>query len=217
MTLMVIGIILMVLIIGFIKILMKLSSKGKEIDFTADFRNKFVQFTNQYLNPEEKEKFNYEQYYWLTKNVNRIQSNIGFTGMMDYIAPFRTHVFQNYQIILNTLPKFRDGSVEPFEINSVDDALIRYIGDLEESHEYYRKKIWNPLIWFQEGIIEILGIPLLLLNSFGILSQKSMHQIKQNLIFRIITGIIGLITFLAAIVTIIQGKEQTIEFIQNLF
>lgn len=216
MTLILIGIFLLVLIFGFVKILKRLNSKISEINFTSEYRNTFVEFATQYLNPEDKQ-FNGEKYLWLTKNANKIQSNIGHTGMMDYIAPFRSHIIKNYQIILNTLPKFRDGSVESFDINSVDDALIRYVGDLEELEGYYRKRIKNPLIWFQEGVNEILGLPLLILTSFGILSQRSMYRIKHNIIFRVISGIVGLTSFIAAIVTIIQGKEQTIQFFQNLF
>lgn len=216
MTLIIIGIFFLVLIIGFVTILKRLNSKVTEINFTSEYRNTFVEFAHQYLKPEDK-KFNGEKYLWLTKNANKIQSNIGQTGMMEYIAPFRTYIIKNYQIILNTLPKFRDGSVENFDINSVDDALIRYVGDLEEIEKYYRKSIKNPLIWFQEGVNEILGLPLLVLTSFGILSQHSMFRIKHNMIFRVVTGIVGLISFIAAIVTIIQGKEETIEFVRNLF
>ena len=216
MALIIIGVFFMVLMIGFVKILKRLNSKVSEVNFTSNYRNTFVEFTNQYLNPDNKQ-FNGEKYLWLTKNANKIQSNIGQTGMMDYIAPFRSYIIKNYQIILNTLPKFRDGSVKSFDINSVDDALIRYVGELEELEGYYRKRIKNPLMWFQEGINEILGLPLLVLTSFGILSQHSMYRIKHNMIFKVVSGIVGLISFIAAIVTIIQGKEETIEFVKNLF
>jgi hypothetical protein len=112
-TLIILGI-LTVFIIGFVQVYNRHSRVVKKIDFAGEYRNKFVDFANKYFQTYDRYSrsgdFDGELYVWLTMNVSKIQSNLGTFGVMDYIAPFQTYRVSNYQIVINTIPKFRDGS-----------------------------------------------------------------------------------------------------------
>jgi hypothetical protein len=201
-----------------------LRSHRKVIDahnFICEYRDKFMEFANKYFENYDRfykthGSFNGDLYTWLTKNVNKAQDLLGHTGRMEYIAAFRLYRISNYQIVINTLPKFRDGSIESFDVNSTDDCLLRYLGQLDEAFEKSKKALKNPIIWFKIGIQEILSIPLFILNWFGIFSNRTVNRIIGGTLYKIITGIIALVTLISSLVTIIVGKEQTIEFLKKL-
>lgn len=220
-TLLIILSILFVLIIGFVRVFKRHKRTTQRHEFAFEYREKFIQFTNKYLKTYDRWSragdFDNNLYVWLTKNVNRIQSEIGVIGVMDYIAPFQTYKVSNYQIIVNTLPKFRDGQIENFDVNSVDDCLLRYLGHIEERSKETFRNLRNPVIWFRIGFQEILSIPLFILNWFGIFSKHTVNNIMDSILYKIFTGIIALVTLISGIVTIIQGKEQTLELLRKLF
>ena len=98
----------------------------------------------------------------------------------------------------------------------MDDCLLRYLGHLEELLKDTQKNLRNPIIWFREGFKEIISIPIFLLNWFGIISNKRLSTIKTSVFYKIITGLIALVTLVSGIVTIVVGYDQTIEFIKNM-
>jgi hypothetical protein len=161
-------------------------------------------------------KIDNEKYIWLTKNVNKMQEKLGGHGRMFYVAPFRTYQIPRYEIVINTLPKFKEGNIKDFDLNSVDDCLIRYIGVLEGVIDSTDKKLKNPIIWFKEGFQELVTIPIYLLNWFGLISDKNVFKITSNLLYKIISGVGGLIAFVSSAVTIIQGKEAVIELMHKI-
>ena len=144
--------ILIVFVIGFLKIFKRLSSIVKEIDFANEYRNNFGRFTNKYF--ENHDQWSHsgnidgELYVWLTLNVNKIQNIMGSMGEMTFKPAFQNYFVPNYEIIINTIPKFREGRVEAFEVNSVDDSLLRYIGYQEENRKSIVSFLKNPIIWF---------------------------------------------------------------------
>jgi hypothetical protein len=217
----IIGIFILIVGIGFYTILNRLKGFQDDLKFAFEYRDKFVSFANTFLSTYNQFSHNgtvdNEKYIWLTKYVTKIQSDMGPFGIMDFIAPFQTFQVKNYQIVVNSIPKFRAQNIDKFEINSVDDSLLRYIGNLEEIINQVHKKIKNPIIWFQEGIQSILSLPLHILSWFGIISRQLIFKVKDNIIFKLITGIAGLVAFISGLVTIIVGKDETIEFIKRLF
>lgn len=212
--------ILAVFVIGFVQVRSRHKRVVEKIDFAGEYRNKFVEFTNKYFQTYDRYSrsgnLDGELYVWLTMNVSKIQSNLGTFGVMNYIAPFQTYSISNYQIVINTIPKFRDGSVKDFDTNSVDDCLLRYIGYLEEYSKNTLKNLKNPIVWFREGFREILSIPIFILNWFGIISNRTVNSIKDSLIYKVISGLIALVTLVSGVVTIIVGYDQTLEFVNRL-
>lgn len=212
--------ILTVFIIGFVQVYNRHSRVVKKIDFSGEYRNKFIEFSNKYFQTYDRYNrtgdFDGELYVWLTMNVSKIQNNLGRFGVMDFTAPFQTYRVSNYQIVINTIPKFRDGSVKDFDINYVDDCLLRYIGYLDECSKDTQKNLGNPIVWFREGFREILSIPIFILNWFGIISNRTVNSIKNSFIYKVISGLIALVTLVSGLVTIVVGYDQTIEFINRL-
>lgn len=219
-TALIISDILAIFIIGFIQVYKRHNRVVKKIEFADEYRYKFVEFSNKYFESYDRwsrsGNFDGEKYVWLTMNVSRIQNNLGTFGIMDYIAPFQTYQISNYQIVINTIPKFRDGSIQDFDVNSVDDSLLRYIGYLNEYQKDTLRNLKNPVIWFREGFREILSIPIFILSWFGIISNRTLNSIKNSLIYKVISGLIALVTLISGIVTIVIGYDQTIEFINRI-
>ena len=219
-TLIILGI-LTVFIIGFVQVYNRNSRVVKKIDFAGEYRNKFIEFSNKYFETYDRWSragdFDGQLYVWLTTNVSKIQGNLGSFGIMDYIAPFQTYRVSNYQIIINTLPKFRDETVIDFDVNSVDDCLLRYIGYLEEYCQDTQNNLRNPIVWFREGFKEIISIPLFILSSFGIFSRRTVDNIMDSVIFKIFAGLIALVTLVSGLVTIVVSYDQTLEFVNRLF
>lgn len=218
-TLIILGI-LTVFIIGFVQVYNRNSRVVKKIDFAGEYRNKFIEFSNKYFETYDRWSragdFDGQLYVWLTRNVSRIQGNLGSFGIMDYIAPFQTYRVSNYQIIINTLPKFRAGQVQNFDAGLVDDCLLRYIGYLEDYNKETEKDVKNPIVCFREGFKVIISIPLFIISSFGIFSRRTVDNIMDSFIFKIFAGFTALVTLVSGLVTIVVGYDQTVKFIFGL-
>lgn len=218
-TLIILGI-LTVFIIGFVQVYNRHSRVVKKIDFSGEYRNKFVEFANKYFQTYDRYSrsgdFDGELYVWLTMNVSKIQNYVGSFGVMSYKPAFQNYMINNYQIIINTIPKFREGQVENFDVGAVDDCLLRYIGYLEEYRKDTLKNLRNPIVWFREGFREILSVPIFILSWFGIISNRTVNSIKDSLIYKVIAGLIALVTLVSGLVTIVVGYDQTLEFINRL-
>lgn len=136
---------------------------------------------------------------------------------MDYKPPGENYFINKYQIIMNTIPQFRETTLIQFDINAVDNCLLRFLGVAEEERRVQSKKLFNPLQWFAIGTKQILSLPFYFLSWFGIINESSPNKIKSNIIFNIFSGIVGFVTFVSGIVTIIQGKEAVLIFFKNIF
>lgn len=221
MTLIIISSFIVVVVLGFITIRRRYTLLIEQYNFASRYRMNFMNFVNKYFENfdswNRRGNLDSDLYVWLTKNANRIQGDLGNLGTMDYVAPFQIYHIKNYQILINTIPKFRAGKVEDFDINSADDCLLRYIGILETVLVQLRKKMINPVIWFKEGFQFLISLPLYIFNWFGIVSDATVSKVTANVVFRLLAGVSGLVTFASGIVTIIQGKEQTVLFLKQFF
>lgn len=205
----------LILILGFFLILYRLSEINKELKFTEEFQNKFISLSSQYFNLDRNgsAKFDFNLYQWLMKNSNKMQIMVGANGTMTYFPPYKNIAINNYLIIINSIPKFSDGSLSEFDVNSVNNCLLRHGGDVEERGDRIEKELKNPLVWFKNGIQAILSLPIHIISWFGIIPNKTALFITNNTVFKIISGILALVGLLSGLITIIQGKE----FLLNLF
>ena len=221
MTLVIISFFAFILLTGFIVLRKSFLHTRERLIFTSKYRNQFVEFANNFYKNydrfDRRGEIDHEKYVWLTKNANKMQGILGQTGVMEYIGPFHQYKISNYNIVLNTIPKFRDKSIMEFDVNSVDDCLLRYIGIVEERTNERVKQLKNPFLWLKQGFKELFSLPIYIINWLGIIPDRVVGKITSNLIFNILVGIGALVTFVSGVVTIIQGKEQTIDFIKKLF
>lgn len=213
-------IIVTILIIGLFQVYSRHSKVVRNSDFAGEYRYKFVFFANKYFQKYDRYNrsgdFDTELYVWLTMNVSKIQNHVGSFGVMSYKPAFQNYMFDNYHIIINTIPKFRDGQVEVFDVGAVDDCLLRYIGYLEECRKRTLKNLKNPITWFREGFIEILSLPIFLLSSFGIISNRTLNSIKDSLVYKAIGGLLAFVTLVSGLITIAVGYDQTLLFIKRV-
>lgn len=211
-------ILVIVLIIGVTKTLKRYNDIKKTLEFSTEYLNKFVQLRDSYdeniYNQREGPKLNYDLHTWLTLKVNKMERLLGRQGRMHYI--FGNISVPNYSIIINTLPKFRDRSLMQFDVNSTEECLKRYIGSRLDYLEEGAKQRWNPLIWFREGMKEIVGFPFIVMYYFGLIQQPTIMAIKRSFIFNLITFLVSLIGLLASIVTILAGYDGSIAFLYKM-
>lgn len=220
MTLIVIIIFIVVLAVGFLTLLKSYKRLVEKHNFAFEYREKFISLSNKYFETfdgwNKSGSVDSNIYMWLTKNVSTIQIDLGHLGTMHYVAPFQIYQISNYQIIINTLPKFRTGKVQLFDADSADDCLLRYLGILETAITSINKKLKNPFIWFKDGFQEIISLPIYVLNWFGIFSDSTTKKVTTNSFFKLLTGLGSLVTFVSGLVTIIQGEEQVLTFVKHL-
>ena len=206
--------IVVLLIIGFISALKQVRSNAKKIDFANEFHSKADALFNMVL---EQGGYQSNEYVWLTKNSNEMQSNMGVFGVMFYMEPFNRASYSNYQIVINTVAKVRQGHFKSFDAVSCTDAILRYIGAEEAKRKGLIKNLKNPFYWFTEGVKIIISIPIYLLNAFGILSDRNAAKAVGSTILKIISGIVALIGFLGSLADAIVGRAEVLSFFKNLF
>lgn len=212
--------ILTIFIIGFVVVFRQHFIAIEKIDFANEYRKKFIGFAKKYFKSYDlcsrSGDIDGKLYIWLTMNVSKIQEYVGLLGELTYKPAYQNYFINDYLIIINTLPKFRDGQVEKFDVSAVDDCLLRYIGQQKEYIRDAKKNLKNPIVWFREGFREIASIPVFILSWFGIISNHTVNSIKNSLIYKTISGLAALVSFISGIVTIIVGYDQIIEFVNNL-
>ena len=210
--LIVIGFVLIILI-GFWGVYTKYSSNKEKNEFAEDYRHNFVSFANKY----NKNDFDNELYVWLTKNIDKIQTEIGIYGLSDYKPPHSNRIIRDYPIILNTVPQFREGRAHEFDIGSVNDSLLRYLGVLEIHRENKLKELKNPLIWFRTGFQKVISLPILLLYSFGIITERTVNRIVESSVFKLISGLTGFILTLYGIFCLITDWDRIVDYVKSIF
>jgi hypothetical protein len=85
----------------------------------------------------------------------------------------------------------------------VNDALMRYLGSLDEAARDCRAEMHNPFIWLREGTRILIAIPFNLLSWFGILGSATVSGITASHAFKAIAGITGLVGFVGMVAGLI--------------
>jgi len=201
---------IILLLIGWSTIKCNLNKYIKDNNSVIEYRDKFIEFCNQF-NSNNNQSTSLDLYNWLIMNSQHIQNIISGFGKMDYKPAFAQYYIRNYEVILNTIPKFRNHDIEDFDIYSTDECLLRYIGYQNERISCIKKQIINPIIWFREGVKSIINIIPFLFNWFGIISSSRVRSIINSNFWNVISGIIALAGFISSLVTIIAGKEDILK------
>ncbi|MDF1611111.1 hypothetical protein, partial [Stygiobacter electus] len=211
-TLIIIITLLVILGIGFIDLFLEVKNYSDKHSFAMDFLEKY---TNYIKSKGESD----EDYVWLTLRAERMQNQLGSSGVMNYKMAGSLKFISNYPIILNFLPEIRnefsDGYINKsnfeFTINTVRDTLLRHIGFIEDTKKDYDKQIVNSLAWFRNGVLLIVLFPIKILNQFGLLSNLSYSKVKSSKIFKILASLISIIGFVSSIMSIILGWNEFIK------
>lgn len=212
-SLIVVLILFLICILGFIYNANSLKKIRERIQFVGEYREKFVIYVNKIFSDNS---FDNDLYMYLTRNVNKIQTELGHDGVFDYVKDNlnnSTHV--NYQMIINILPETRSSKMSfPIFRERVhencqfcDDALIRHEGTIDAEEINIKKSFFNPLILFKDGISLILYIPVYLLTITNIISNENKNKIINNPIIRYLSLIVSFIVLLSAVVSLVAGWD----------
>lgn len=173
----------------------------KELIFLIDYRNMFIDLANKFYKSNLLDNNLYNE---LIENSNKAQRLLGTTGIITYKPPYSNLMYSNYPIAINTIPMFKTGNIDVFDITSTDDTFLRKIGILKERQESLSNSN-NLKTWFQLGSQAVLSFPLSLLSFFGIITSNTLHSFTSSAFFKFINGIVWLLAFLGTIITIFTG------------
>jgi len=210
-----IGILVVIIVIGFIVKLLQLKDYNERIDFCVDYKENFTDLINTYTSTSEVKHVLYNE---LTEKAVRMQGELGPDGLMDMMDPLKGVKVQNYQALLNFLPEIREMSY--WQGNSVmqhrfmssaqacDDMLIRHLGRLNDIWKQKRKHLFNPLSCFADGIRWILWLPSNILLWCGFITEMTAVKLRYNWFVKLLTFFVTIIGLVCSVVTIVIGWEQ---------
>lgn len=216
-------VLIFIIVAGFVTKLFELKNISKRIDFTNDYRNKFVEFVNTLFS---RKFFDQKLYYELTSDVNAMQYELGADGIFAHVIDgLKGYSTSNYQLLINFLPELRiainemDNSIIMMRVSQsagdCDDMFIRHLGSLNEYANHIRKNVFNPFSCFSEGIKSVVALPVMVLNWLGFLSDERTKKIKKSWIVCILNFAAVILGLVGSIVTIILGWEQFLQMVRN--
>lgn len=204
--------IVVVLITGLIKIRRSANALIRNHNFINEFRKKFIDFSTPYLQYDRFSSFqqppslDWQVYHWLVSHMDKTQGLLGIYGILaQYTSPYRTFQASNYPVIINTIPQIRTGEANRDDLLMCDDMMVRYVGAMNRIIDEQEKRVKNPAMWLQQGVQFYIGLPIRLLNWFGVISDTSFDKIVSSKFFQVLAGLGGLAGFIASVVTILQG------------
>lgn len=155
-------------------------------------------------------------YQWLTLGSTRVQNEMGAHGIMrQFRPPFANYIFPNWPIVLNALPEIQRSLQDPILFEQagnyaqiLKDALLRYVGALEDEIEAVAKEATNPVSSFREGVNAFLRAPIFLLYWLGLRGVPSLSAGPAG---RVVSGLVALIMLLSAVVSLVVGWRSFLE------
>lgn len=216
----VIGIVLILIAIGFVSKFLQLKNYKDRIDFCVDYQEKFIDLINTYTSSNHLDNALYGE---LTEKATRMQRELGPDGLIDMIDNLKGIKVSNYQALLNFLPEIRnflfwqDNSIMQQRFMSsaytCDDMFTRHIGQLNDLWEKERKYLFNPFSCFADGIRWLLWLPSNVLLWCGFISEDTSIKLQFNFLIKALTFVITIIGLVSSVVTIVIGWDQFCEMI----
>jgi hypothetical protein len=199
-------------ILGFCKIYWSINRLKIRNDFIQSYLNIF----NGFCVENTQGAFDNEKYVWLTKNVGKVQSELGFDGIVyNYQPPYTNYAYSKYQLIINTLPQIRTGQAYNQDIASCEDALLRHLGSLREMEDSYINCLKNPFVWLREGINLIITFPIRMAYWFGVFRYSYLVKMTNNILIKILSFTIGIIGLVSSVITIVMGWTDFVSLIKG--
>jgi len=217
-------ILVVIIIIGFSTKMVDLSTIVKRLEFTSNYREKFVKFINKIVS---ENIFDQNLYHELTSDVKAMQYELGEDGVFAYMKDQLKGVAgKNYQLLINFLPETREmvninNSIlaERYNksIHDCDDMFIRHLGTLENQRKNIRKGLFNPFSSFAEGTRTIILLPIILLSWFGFISNEKTYRAKENAIVKLLNAVVTILGFASTIITIVVGWNDFWDIVFKFF
>ena len=198
-------------VIGIIRLIYELCLLTKRKQFAEEYFSKYRHLMGSDI-------FDEGCYQWLVYNVERMQKEMGEYGSASsYRPPFANYMIRNYSIVLNTILNMKDDTVSPSDLTTVENYLVRYIGVLNHAIAEKWKGIFNPFVWLTRGVRCILFYgPIWIFRSVGLIRYTSPNTMGDHLLVRLISGLISLFFFIAALASLLSGWDALVRFLERI-
>lgn len=160
-------------------------------------------------------------YHWLTGRATKMQMEMGSHGILGHMRPpFANYMIPNWPIVLNGLPEIQSSlaSMLPQQAAGyaqiLKDALVRYMGSLDDRISEAETENKNVLICFREGIQTIVRAPLYFLFWLGLRPAPRLAPGKAS---RLAAGIVSLVTLLSTVISLVLGWEPFVELVRRVW
>lgn len=215
-------VVLGIILCGFISKIIELRRISLRIDFTHDYREKFIKYVNEII---AQHNINYELYYELTSKAKEMQYELGEDGIVAFMKDnLDGYATKNYQLLINFLPETHEMLDEyalparyNTSIRTCDDMFIRHLGTLEKEKKSIGKGIINPFSSFAEGIKSIILLPFTLMNWFGFISTEKTNRVRKNVFVKVLNIFVATIGFVSAVFTIVIGWNDFLRIILDFY
>ena len=193
--------------IGIIRLIYDFCSLKKRKRFGEKYLSKYKQL-------RRSSPFDEECYQWLLRKVDRMQTEMGGYGIIDHYRPaYANNVIPNYLALPNTLLNIRTPAGA--DLAGTQALLERYIGALEDAISKKWKEMFNPLVWLTRAVrLIVCDGPLWIFRSVGLISHNIENRIRNH---SLVNPIIGAITFLGSLASIVSGWNPLMKFLSQIF
>ncbi|MGC8227399.1 hypothetical protein ACP2W0_00140 [Pseudobacillus badius] len=212
----IVGIVFVLMLIGFIKNVMRLFSLNKNIEFLAQYTKKYVEYCNNYLGKEIRSEEENRHYIRLLSDAPKAQTLLMDAGYVDYKLAGTLSYLTNYQILINTVQTLRNPpSFGQEEYEMLYNILVMQVSRLNELHGNIRNETLNPIILLREGVQFFTTLPISLLYWTGLIKYSTQYKLSNNIVVKFFNFVILFIGFVSAIFTIVLGWEPFKELLKD--
>ena len=192
-----------VAVAGLVRLGTRLAGWKKKRRFAETFLARFRSLAHS-------DEFDEETYAWLVARSALMQECLGVLGLAAYQAtsPYDLTSMPADPLILNTLPELRSGYPRPDRIALCEEAMMRYLGTLDEERAGYTKHFINPVIWLGEGVRTALLLPFLTLQWLGLFKETFINRLDRSALFNVLSGLVAVVGLAASVMIVVLGWEQ---------
>ena len=171
-------------------------------------------YLSKYKQLRRSSPFDEECYQWLLRKVDTMQTEMGGYGIIDHYKPaYVNNVISNYLALPNTLLNIRTPAGA--DLAGTQALLERYIGALEDAISKKWKEMFNPLVWLTRAVRLVMFDGLLwTFRSVGLMSSNTENKIRNH---SLVNRVIGLITLLGSLASILSGWNSLVKFFTPIF
>ncbi|PEW67021.1 hypothetical protein CN448_19015 [Bacillus cereus] len=212
----IIGVTLVLILVGFIKNVMKLIKLNKNIEFLGQYTKNYVEYCNSYLGKKIRSEEENKVYIKLIREAPKAQLLLMDAGYVDYKLAGTWSYISNYQILINTVQTLRNPPAfgrEEYEM--LYNILVMQVSRIDELGEKTRKEIFNPIILLREGVQFFVTLPISLLFWTGLIKYSTQYKLSNNFFVKLISFLIIIIGLVSSIFTIVLGWEQFEEIVKR--
>lgn len=194
---------------------LSLKAAHRRLLATMGLTTDFLRYLHRFLQTKAVDSENYS---WLLRHSYELQASMGEFGIMgQFHAAYSRQIVQNWPIVINSLPAMRkalerdfgSGTEEFVEYGAlVQEAILRYVGILENQDRSARSQLKNPVIWFRYGIQWLLFLPLTILRWLGISAIPEQGKLAANPFLGFLSVVVGVLGFISSLLTIVAGWDH---------